>query len=527
MTDRKAGRPERGGDGSITHRLVEVARESIVDLFCSHAEESCASMVVDDHIEVHELERATFSDWLRRVFYERFAKVPPAAAVRDALSALRGVARFAGTSRRVYRRVGQEGSRVYLDLANAAWEVVEVGREGWEILEVSPVPFVRSGGMGELPRPIGGTTLGELRLFLNVRDDSDFALVVSWVLNAMRPTGPYPVLVLQGGQGNAKSTVARVLRDLLDPNVAGLRSAPREQRDLMVAARNSWVLAFDNLSDLPSWLSDSLCRLASGGGFATRANFRDVEEVLIRAQRPIILNGIPELATRPDLLDRALVLELPRIADGRRLRESDFDAAFLEARPRILGALLDALVVGLRNEAQVEVDPLPRMADFALRSVAAESSFDLPAGTFLSAYQRNLRAGWEAAIEASLIGPALLALATKGPWRGSARELLDGLDMGGSAGTQHGWPRTSVQLSNEIRRLAPSLERLGVQVSRSREVVNGERAIAIRRSDDATEPVGQPSGGARQTDDAPRFPPADLFASTEDPDAAEGDGEPR
>jgi hypothetical protein len=106
-----------------------------------------------------------------------------------------------------------------------------------------------------------------------------------------------------------------VARRLIDPNGAPLRSEPREIRDIMIAATNGWIVAYDNLSRLPDWLSDALCRLSTGGGFSTRELCSDTDEVLFEAQRPVALNGIEELATRADLLDRAVLVYLPRISD--------------------------------------------------------------------------------------------------------------------------------------------------------------------------------------------------------------------
>src|SRR5256886_5689169 len=120
-----------------------------------------------------------------------------------------------------------------------------------------------------LPVPLPGGALDDLRPFLNVADDGDYRLLVTWLLAALRPRGPYPVLVLHGEQGSAKSTTARVLRMLIDPNGAPLRAEPHDDRDLMIAATNGWIVALDNLSHLPPWLSDALCRLATGGAFAT------------------------------------------------------------------------------------------------------------------------------------------------------------------------------------------------------------------------------------------------------------------
>jgi hypothetical protein len=236
--------------------------------------------------------------------------------------------------------------------------------------------------------PVAGGSVQVLRSFLNVRSDSDFVLVIAWALACLRNHGPYPVLVLSGEQGSAKSTFSAILRALLDPNTAPLRALPREDRDLFIAATNGHVLAFDNVSGLPAWISDTLCRLATGRGFAVRQLYTDQDEVLFAAERPVILNGIEDIVTRPDLADRALFLTLEPIPEERRRPEAELWAAFENARPRILGVLLDAVVEGLKRLPETHLPKLPRMADFALWASACERLL-WPPGTFWAAYCGN------------------------------------------------------------------------------------------------------------------------------------------
>src|SRR4029450_13413809 len=99
------------------------------------------------------------------------------------------------------------------------------------------------------------------------------------------------------GQGSAKSSLVRVFRSLIDPNTAALRTTPRDERDLVIAATNGWVIAVEDLSPLPDWLSDAVCCLATGTGFATRELYTDAEEAIFAAQRPIVMNGIEEVTT--------------------------------------------------------------------------------------------------------------------------------------------------------------------------------------------------------------------------------------
>src|SRR5262249_35356112 len=160
--------------------------------------------------------------------------------------------------------------------------------------------------------------------------------------------------------------LSKMLRALVDPNVAPVRTVPREERDLFIAANNGHVLAFDNLSALPAWLSDGLCRLASGGAFAIRQLYTDERQALFQAARPVILNVIEDVISRPDLSDRALLVTLPCISERQRRPEQELWREFEFARPHLLGALLDALSHGLRTQPQMRIDRLdrlPRMAD--------------------------------------------------------------------------------------------------------------------------------------------------------------------
>src|SRR5947208_3511640 len=136
---------------------------------------------------------------------------------------------------------------------------------------------------------------------------------------------------------------------LFRSNTTPVRALPREERELMIAANNGHVLAFDNLSRLPAWSSDALCRLASGGSFALRRLYTDTDELLFQATRPTILNGIEDVITRQDLADRAIFLTMGSLSEKQRRPEAELWHEFELARPQILGALLDALAHGLRR----------------------------------------------------------------------------------------------------------------------------------------------------------------------------------
>jgi len=400
----------------------------------------------------------------------------------DALGVLEARAQFDAPAQEVFVRVAEADGNIYVDLGDEAWRAIKISPTGWKVVRNPAVRFRRPRGMRPLPRPQRRGSLEELREFLNVGSDTDWHLVKGWLVQAMRPTGPYPILAIHGGHGTAKTTFAGVLGKLIDPCTTELRSEPKEEQDLMIAAVNRWALSFDNLSRLPAWLSDGMCRLATGGGLGKRELWTDQDEVLLEAKRPQIMNGIEELATRADLLDRALILYLPEIPDLRRKGEQGFWADFERALPRILGGLLDVLSAGLRNLPTVRLKRLPRMADFARWVTACEPAFGWPAGTFLKAYAENRAASHDLTLAASPVAEPVRALAEvsgdKG-WMGTPTELLKRLTPSDDEIHRRpsDWPLTPQGLSNALRRVASNLREVGIVVEFGKH--NHKRVISI------------------------------------------------
>lgn len=450
---------------SQSQLLVELAAEW--ELFLTPERDGYATFPVNDHQETWPLRSKPVREWLTHQFYRAFGRPPGNQALTDAVNQLGATARFEGAERSVFLRVGEAHGNICLDLGSDTWKVVEITPHGWGVISNPPVRFRRSRSLLALPHPVPGGCVEDLRRFVNVGTDHDWRVVVAWLIAALFPTGPYPVLVLQGEQGSAKSTLARVLRALVDPATAPLRTAPRDERDLMIGAMNGWVQVFDNLSGLPVWLSDGLCRLSTGGGLSTRELFSDRDEVIFEAQRPLILNGIDDLAVRQDLIDRSIVLTLPAIAEHARRAEAEFWEDFDQACPRILGALLDVISVALRNLDRVQLPLLPRMADFAKRIEAAAPALGWPRGAFVADYYGNRRDAIEVGLDASPLADAIREmLDTDHAWTGSASELLyrlneDSADIDRQSKT---WPKAPHTLSMQLRRLAPALRMAGYEV---------------------------------------------------------------
>jgi hypothetical protein len=279
------------------------------------------------------------------------------------------------------------------------------------------------------------------------------------------------------------SVLSKLLRALVDPNAAPVRALPREERELMIAANNGHVLAFDNLSGLPPWLSDALCRLASGGSFAVRRLYTDDEEVLFKAVRPTLLNGIEDVIGRSDLADRAIFLTLGPIGERQRRSETELWREFELARPRILGALLAAATYGRRAMGSVQFARLPRMADFALWATACETGL-WPAGSFTRAYKANRKVAIEGMIDTDPIAACVRELMSeRSSWTGSAADFLRiTAERTSLARDNTGWPKNPRALAGRLRRAQTFLRALGIDITFSREGRAGNRVIRVRSS---------------------------------------------
>lgn len=433
---------------------------------------------------------------VRRIYYQQTQHAPASEAVSAAINLLEARAMFEGPVRTVAVRVGHASDgAVWLDLAREGGEYVRVTRGWWEARTAAPddeVRFVRPGGLQPLPLPERGGKLVAFRELLNV-EDPGWALASAWIVYALWRK-PYPVLVVLGSKGTGKSTFCRMLRRLVDPNVADLRSKPREERDLVISATNARIVALENLSGIAVELSDSLCRLATGAGFGTRELYTDGDETLFGGAAPVMVNGIGVLATRDDLLDRSLLLELEPIGEEERREESALWARYEELRPRLLGGLLDALAGAMRRLPTVQLDRLPRMADFARFAVAAEPELGLEEGAFLAAYEASRQSAAETALAESLIAEPLVALARKhGEWVGTTKELLAELvKLAGEAATkQKGWPGTPQGLRSALDRVAGELRAWhGIEITRDWEGRGRGRRRLVRVSNRAPQEPG-------------------------------------
>jgi Bifunctional DNA primase/polymerase, N-terminal/Primase C terminal 2 (PriCT-2) len=460
--------------------LIELAGNA--DLFHTDERTPFANIQVDGHLETWPIKSDGFRQWLLHRYYIKTKGAPSREALTSAIAALEARARFDAPTCQIYLRTASHNGKIYLDLCDEAWRAVEIDTEGWRVVDTPPVRFTRANGMLPLPIPVKGGTVHDLRKFINIRNDGDFILVASYIVAALRDRGPYPILALRGEEGTGKSTLVRIIRSLVDPNKVPLRTLPREERDLYIAAKNGYLLAFDNVSTLPPWLSDALCRLASGGGFATRMLYTDQDEILIDATRATLLNGIEDFVARADLADRCIFIHLAPITSDERRDEEELKAGFEAACPAILGALLDAMAHGLREWPRTRLKEKPRMADFARWASACEGAM-FESGAFEDAYRQNRNGAVADVIEADIVAGAVRSFMSRregGEWSGTAAQLGDELGevVGETQAKSKTWPDSPRALRARLQRAQAPLRKVGIALTFDR--TDRKHAIRIR-----------------------------------------------
>lgn len=459
---------EEAKESAMAVRLVGLVDAD--DLVVDERGDAYAHLLQDGHRELHRVRSRGFRSWLAGEMYDAEERAPNGEALSSALNVLEARARR-GQRVTLWNRVarGDDGA-TWIDLADKQWRAVRVTSRGWELRHDPPPLFRRYSHQQPLPRPVPGGSAHKLLRFLNVASEDDGLLFLASTVAALVPNIPQAMLILHGPQGSAKTTAARVRRALVDPSAVPTVIVRRDLGELVQALDHHYMPLLDNLNTLSDWQSDIFCQAATGGGFCKRELYSDADDVILSFRRPLVLTGINVPAVAPDLLDRAMLIRLERIAPDRRQDETYFWQQFDAARPEIFGGLLDALVNAMQIESTLSLGRLPRLADFARWGAAAAEALGFGAGAFIKAMFANVERQLEEVVEYDPVAHAVVELArAERQWSGSASELYEVLAKArGNNTAEAGWPKRSADLGRRLNVLRSTLADLGVQVEPSR-----------------------------------------------------------
>ena len=456
---------EKGRGPSQAAQLVAIARKRY-DLFMSEDGRPYGVKTDGANIALPLRGKAGLRSQLSRIYNdEHNGQVASQSALTDAMTVLEGVAASA-EPRVPHMRVAWHDNGVVVDLGDADGRCVVIGPDGWARAARSPVLFRRSGAMKPLPAPVrDGDGLTRLQDLLNT-DEEGFRLLVAWLVSAFIPDLPHPILTFRGEQGTGKSYSAKMVIGIIDPSGAPKRTAPRDIKSWATQAFNSWALCLDNVSIIPDWLSDALCRAVTGDGIVDRALYTDDDVVVLEFRRVLAMTTIDAGALAGDLAERLMTIELHTIPDHKRREENEMDAAYAEAHPSILASLFDLLAEVLRVLPEVQLTERPRMADFA-RILAAVDK--VQGWTTMDSYRTSARDAVADVLDGEPFAQAVCQLVDQAGPEGvtlTASELLDRVPTPDKLPKK--WPKDATRAGGQLKRLAPALRTIGIEVDDSK-----------------------------------------------------------
>jgi len=449
--------------------LIRIVREKCLEFFTDETDTAFVQIPVGNHFEVWLLESQQFCRWAASAYHKLRGKAPYSQALADARLILWGDC-LEGPIHKLQNRVAWHEGGLWYDLSDEDWRAVRVTDSGWEIADKPPILFRRYSHQQPQVEPVKGGKVNDILSFLNLPDDDGLKLLLKvYLVSCFLPDIPHPILDLAGDQGSAKSSFFRALRSVIDPSATPTLAFSRDQKEVVQQLSHNWFAPFDNVTSLPAWLSDLLCRAATGEGISKRGLYTDDEDFIYRYKRVVGINAIVNPANRPDLLDRCIILNLTRISDDKRRTERELQAAFAKVLPGILGGCFDALSHAIKVYP-LKQPVLPRMADFALWGAGISEGLGYSQQQFLDAFQANIAELNELALEAQPFAQAIIALTDEfGGWQGTASQLLREAnriaDEQGISTESKAWPGSSVWATRRLKEAQVNLQQAGIEVN--------------------------------------------------------------
>ncbi|WP_281183957.1 hypothetical protein [Trichlorobacter lovleyi] len=346
--------------------------------------------------------------WAKYQYFKVTKVLPPKDLVRETFDILYTVARFDSPQIRMFNRVGRKDAAIVYDLADKRY--ITATPQGWEIVPAYPL-FRRFKHQQVQAEPVAGGNPWEVFDFLTVPEESRL-LVMVYLISLFVPGIAHPILAVCGDQGAAKSFFCTVINRLVDPTLTEKIIQPKSERDLIQTLRQKFVTVLDNISIITPRVSDILCQVCTGGGVSYRQLYTDEGENIAQFRHAVIINSINLPIVNADLMDRSIILKLQRIKPEDRKPEQDLWDLFNEAHPRILGGIFDTLVKAMGIYHTLQVENLPRLADFAKWGYAIAEALGKNGEQFVTDFTENVKNQNEGVTEKNILCQTILSLMT-------------------------------------------------------------------------------------------------------------------
>ena len=473
-------------------QILTIIEESDIELFHDQYDEPYIQCKLSDRFEYFKIGSTKFKRWISKEYYNKFGKTINSEALNSAINIIAAKACFDGKNYELENRVAERDKDIFYDLGD--WTAIKINAHGWNRIQEPPILFKTFSHQKTQAIPIESedseinTIFEDLLLLINVKDSKQKLLFLISFHCLFLPNIPKPIFVLHGGQGTAKTTTSKLIKELLDPSQLSTLTIGNSQSEFMQQADHHYLLGLDNLTSLPVWMSDTLCQLVTGAGFSKRRLYTNDDDIIYSFKRCVSLNGINLVPSKPDLLDRCLIFELEPIAKKDRIDEKVFWNGFNEMKPKVLGAIFSTLSKAIKLHSNIYLESRPRMADFAIWGAAIAEALGYSKEEFLEAYDDNIKIQHIEALEANPIARVIMAfMDDKIEWIGPATDLyveLDDIAESLKVDTKNRkYPSDPNWLWRRMKEVRPNLESHGIYIDKDDSNRSTGRRIIIRKED--------------------------------------------
>lgn len=476
---------ENNGNGKSYNQASDLIRYTSlpgVELFHDEKKEPYARLPIDGRNMIVPIGGREFRRWLTRSFYADTGTAPGSDALTGALGVIEAVACYTGKEHELFNRVAYYDDAIWYDLGGG--EAVKISPGSWEIVTDPPILFrhhthQKAHDTGKIKQ---NGNVKKVLDFVNVQSESEKLLFLVYLISCFVPEIPHPIPVLYGDKGSSKTTALKMVKEIVDPSVLTIISFPHNNQELVQKLYHHYYAPFDNIADLSDSQSDALCRACTGEGVSKRALFTNEDDVIFNYRRCVALNGVNLVADKPDLLDRAILLQMERIPREKRKTENKVWKEFNEVKGDILGGIFNTLSQAATIKPNIRLEELPRMADFMEWACAISEALGAGMKAAKDAYLGNIQSQNKEAIDASPIGDVLMKFVEDGfvtkkdnvldvereedHWEGTASELLALLEECATAYKinikSKTWPKKGNSLTRKINDIKTNLADEGI-----------------------------------------------------------------
>ena len=476
---------------SQSTQLISLIEGSDIELFHDEYDDPYIRFKLGDHYEYCKIRSKIFKRWISNKYWNLLRQVPNNEAVNSALNIIEAKACFEGNEYKLENRVAFYKNEIYYDLGN--WTAIRINKDGWDLMSEPPILFRSYNHQREQVIPERckegeePLILDDLLCLINIEEPNQKLLFSVSLHNLFLPHIPRPIFVLHGDQGTAKTTTSTLIKELVDPSMLKNLRIGNSYAEFIQQASHHYLLCLDNLTSLPTWMSDALCRLVTGEGFSKRELYTNDDDIVYSFKRCISLNGINLVPNKPDLLDRCLIFELLPISKHNRLEEAIFWDSFNAMKPKVLGAIFSVLSKAMKIYPTIQLDCKPRMADFAKWGSAVAKAIGYSAEEFINAYNENISIQNTEALEANPIAKVIINfMECQSEWTGSPTDLFHELsDVAESLmidTKDRRYPSDPRWLWRRIKEVKPNLEAIEITIEKDDRNHAIGRQIYIRKA---------------------------------------------